>query len=79
MTATKAPADTNTHRLQALFEGCALACLKNTAITGKRLSFEKFKDGTYVSPATEDLYTLWLHGHGQGVVDHAHAHGDINL
>lgn len=69
----------NAKRLQALFEHCALHTMKNIVMRSGKLDFAKDPDGTYTSLETEDLYSLWLSGHGQGVVDHAQARGDVDL
>ncbi|QOC58011.1 hypothetical protein phiK7B1_156 [Pseudomonas phage phiK7B1] len=69
----------NAKRLQALFEHCCLHTMKNIVIRQGKLDFAKDADGTYTSLETEDLYSLWLSGHGQGVVDHAAARGDVEL
>uniref|UniRef100_A0AAU6W0U5 Uncharacterized protein n=1 Tax=Pseudomonas phage Nican01 TaxID=3138540 RepID=A0AAU6W0U5_9CAUD len=69
----------NPMRLQALFEHCALATMKNIAMRSGKLDFAKDEDGSYTSLETDDLYSLWLSGHGQGVCDHAATRGDINL
>lgn len=69
----------NAKRLQALFEHCALHTMRNIVLRAGKLDFSKHEDGTYNSLETEDLYSLWLSGHGQGVVDHAAARGDVEL
>lgn len=66
----------NAKRLQALFEHCAIHTMKNSRA---KAEFAKDADGTYKSKRTEDLYSLWLAGHGQGVVDHAQSRGDVEL
>lgn len=71
--------ETNARRLQALFEHCCLLTMKNVVTREGELNFAKDKDGTYTSLETEDLYSLWLSGHGQGVVDHAVSVGEISL
>lgn len=61
----------NLRRLQCLFEhACAQSKIK--AI------FNKNGDN-YSAPETEQLFSLWLAGHAQGVADHAVARGDIQL
>ncbi|ATW58085.1 hypothetical protein CNR34_00152 [Pseudomonas phage nickie] len=66
----------NARRLQALFEHCARNVIKSTPLPA---NFDRNEDGTFKSPITEDLYALWLSGHGQGVADHAVARGDVEL
>lgn len=61
----------NLIRLQYLFE---YACDRSRI----KASFNK-KDENYSSPETEQLFSLWLAGHAQGVADHAVARGDIQL
>jgi hypothetical protein len=53
--------------------------MRNIVLRAGKLDFSKHEDGTYNSLETEDLYSLWLSGHGQGVVDHAAARGDVEL
>lgn len=69
----------NGRRLQALFEHCCTQIGNNSRRRGLKFDFAKDVDGTYSNPSTEDLYHLWLSGHGQGVADHAVARGDIEL
>lgn len=69
----------NLRRLQALFEGCCIATMKNVPLKPEGLDFSKELDGRYSDLETEDLFSLWLSGHGQGVADHAVERGDIQL
>lgn len=69
----------NAKRLQALFEHCCLLTMKNIVMREGKLDFSKDPDGSYSNLETEDLYSLWLAGHGQGVVDHAVQRGDVQL
>lgn len=62
-------------RLKALFEHCCGHTIKNSA----EVDFTKSDTGEYKSKRTEDLYSLWLTGHAQGVVDHAVQRGDVQL
>lgn len=61
----------NLKRLKFLFEHCC----SNTMHAKK--DFTKDDTGVYVDPETEDLFSLWLAGHAQGVADQANADGSI--
>lgn len=66
----------NMKRLQCLFEHACEQIMKNS---GRHWLMAKNADGTYKAKSTEDLFTLWLAGHSQGVADHAVARGDVEL
>lgn len=61
----------NLKRLKFLFEHC----YSNTVRAKK--DFKKDIAGVYVDSETEDLFSLWLAGHAQGVADQANADGSI--
>lgn len=57
-----------------------LQCLFEYACTQAKIKANFNKNGeNYSSPETEQLFSLWLAGHAQGVADHAVARGDIQL
>lgn len=66
-------------RFQCLFEHCALNTMVNVAARGEKLDFDKNEAGHYTNLKTEDLFSLWLAGHAQGVADQAFATGVIQL
>lgn len=63
--------EVNLRRLKFLFEHCC----SSTMHAAK--NFKKDKAGVYVDSETEDLFSLWLAGHAQGVADQANADGSV--
>lgn len=70
---------TDLRRFQCLFEHCCLNTMVNVAQRGAKLDFDKNDAGHYTNLETEDLFSLWIAGHSQGVADQAFAGGDIQL
>lgn len=66
-------------RLQCLFEHCCLQTMVNMAARQMKLDFDKNEAGAYTNLETEDLFSLWLAGRNQGVVDQAFMSGGVQL